>query len=258
MISACTFLRPWFASAVSVLAACAAFAAPPKPQPLQAVTLLLLNDTQRSDDTDTSSCSLETSQGVVSVALSRGLPQGPFLRPASSQLELFLNQPTPLPPGQSSLPPGTPAFTRVPLASSPVDESWRNILVLVSIDNNGRVRRIMPIDQSLPSLSPGRIAVVNFADRNVALKIGRAESVIPAKGRIQMSATTASGRAETVLYQSALEINGQWQRVESYGLTIKPKWRQLALILPNGEGIQIVMLPPASDDPPEPPPAAPL
>jgi hypothetical protein len=196
-------------------------------------------------------------QGTNGVSMIVGGVAGPFFRDISPSLDLYDLVPAPVDPAKPRLPGAPPPKILRPLLRVNVPKDWRNVLLMVNADENGIVRSVLPLDQSLPNLPKGHLALVSFLDQPLQVALGDQKGEVPAKGRLLLPAKPGTGaRADMVMFVGALrQANGDLAVVASRKLSVNPTFRRLALLLPEPGGtVNVVMMSPASDDPVDPPP----
>ena len=222
--------------------------------PLQSVTFFLLGS---AVDPESSLPDVvfqfDDERGVNGVAMQPGGMAGPFLRPLHPEFHLFREERIPPP---ADAPPDTPhTVVRHPVHRVEIPVTWRNVFLLVHVNSaTGQVRSIVPLNQSADVLPEGHLALINYLDREVNVRLGDAGGDLAPGGRLLLPARRRSGpRGDMVLFLAgARDRNGEMQVIASRRISVNPNFRRLALLLPDTGGtLQIVVLPPAPEDPPD-------
>jgi hypothetical protein len=185
-----------------------------------------------------------TAKGVKELTLVPGMPSPTFTRKAGSKITIFQETP--------ASEPGKPPVV-VPLAEEPVPATWRNILVLVHLDEASDRLTLKPINQSFGALPPASVSFHNFTRLPLAIKLGASQGIAPPQGSVVLPVGLSGEAAEMVRIQVAAEIDGQAQVVSSATYALTPKDRRTILLAPGQSSrLRMSILDPAPPDPIDP------
>jgi hypothetical protein len=183
---------------------------------------------------------------VHDLALTPGKLAGPFLRSAEAMIQVYREQP-------SADPAKPPQIISV--AETTASASWRNIMVLVSLNEATGAVSLTPLDQSLATIPAGTIRFINLTKSALAVKVGKTQGTVPPQGHLGLPCGIAGDMAEMVAMRVAAEIEGQGRIVNSTSQALDRKDRRLALIYPGQiRAVQVLLLRPAPPDPVKPKP----
>ena len=185
-----------------------------------------------------------TAKGVKELTLVPGMPSPTFTRKAGSSITIFQEQP-------ASEPGKAPEI--VPLAEAAVEANWRNVLVLVHLDESTDRLTIKPINQSFGALPPASVNFYNFTRLPLAIKLGESQGIAPPQGCVALPVGLAGEASAMVRIQVAAEIDGQAKVVSSATYALTPKDRRTILLSPGQSSrLRMAILNPAPPDPVDP------
>ena len=165
-----------------------------------------------------------TAKGVKELTLIPGMPSPTFTLKASPKIAIFKEQPA----SDPSKPPEV-----VTLAEAEVSASWRNVLVLLHLNEaDGRIS-LHPINQSFDALPPASVSFHNFTRVPLAIKMGESQGIAEPLKSVVLPVGLPGDEAAMVRIQVAAEIDGQAQLLSSgtYGLGAKD--RRIILLDPG-------------------------
>lgn len=184
---------------------------------------------------------------VHDLELTPGKLAGPFLRAAGPKIEVYREEPSADPAKPPEL---------VSVAQTTAGASWRNIMVLVSLNEATGTVSLTALDQSLATIPEGTIRFINLTTAPLAVKVGKAQGRVPPQGQLGLPCGIAGDMAEMVQVRVAAEIEGQGRILNSSNQALDRKDRRLALIYPGKiRAVQVLLLRPAPPDPVAPIPA---
>ena len=185
-----------------------------------------------------------TAKGVKELTLVPGMPSPTFSRKAGSSITIFQEQP-------ASEPGKTPEV--VPLAEAAVQANWRNVLVLVHLDESTDRLTIKSINQSFDALPPASVNFYNFTRLPLAIKLGEQHGIAPSQGSLVLPVGLSGDASEMVRIEVAAEIDGKVQVVSSATYALTPKDRRTILLAPGQSSrLRMAILNPAPADPVDP------
>jgi hypothetical protein len=185
-----------------------------------------------------------TAKGVKQLTLVPGMPSLTYTRKAGSKITIFEEKPA-NEPGK--------APEVVTLGEAPVPATWRNVLVLVHLDEATDRLTLKPINQSFGALPPASVSFHNFTRLPLAIKLGESQGIAPPQGSVVLPVGLSGETAEMVRIQVAAEIDGQAQIVSSATYALTPKDRRTILLAPGQSSrLRMSILDPAPPDPIDP------
>ena len=165
-----------------------------------------------------------TIKGVKEITIIPGMPSPTFTRKPSSKITIFKEQPA----SDPSKPPEV-----VTLAEAEVSTSWRNVLVLVHLNEaDGRIS-IHLINQSFDALPPASVSFHNFTRVPFAIKMGEGQGVVKPLQCLVLPVGLPGDEAAMVRIQVAAEIDGQAQLLSSGTYGLGAKERRIVLLAPG-------------------------
>ena len=185
-----------------------------------------------------------TAKGVKAVTLQPGTPSPTFIRKAGSTITLFKETP--------ASEPGKPPEV-VSLAETTVTATWRNVLVLVHLDEATDRLTLKPINQSYEALPAASVSFYNLTRLPLAIKMGENQGIVAAQGNLVMPVAVTGEEPVMVRIQVAAEIDGKAQLLSSAAYALTPKDRRTILLAPGQSSrLRMSILDPAPPDPLDP------
>jgi hypothetical protein len=138
----------------------------------------------------------------------------------------------------------------IPVAETPVDPSWRNIMVLVALNESSGEVSLKTINQSLDSIPAGSISFINLMPCELAVKLGTTSGTLPKQGRLTLPTGLTGDAAAMVQLFVAAEIENEGRVINSTSQGLSPQDRRIALLYPGFlRPVQVMLLDPAPPDP---------
>ena len=178
---------------------------------------------------------------VHGLTLTPGLTKGPFTRKADGHILIYRERPSPGP----NQPPQI-----IPVAETTVDPAWRNIMVLVALNESSGAVTLKAINQSLDSIPAGSIRFINLMPCELAVKLGTNSGTLPMQGSLTLPTGLTGDAAAMVELFVAAEIENEGRVINSTSQGLSPKDRRIALLYPSFlRPVQVMLLDPAPPDP---------
>ncbi|MCS6243873.1 MAG: hypothetical protein H2172_08475 [Opitutus sp.] len=180
-------------------------------------------------------------QVTKDLTLTPGQTRGPFTRKAEGRILIYRERRSPDPTQPPQI---------IPVAETTVDPSWRNIIVLVALNESSGEVSLKAINQSLDSIPVGSISFINLMPCELAVKLGSSSGTIPLKGRLTLPTGLTGDAAAMVELLVAAEIENEGRVINSTSQGLSPKDRRVALLYPGFlRPVQVMLLDPAPPDP---------
>ena len=213
--------------------------------PLQLVTFCMIGGKEVAGQGDVAdkaaTFKFRTDRVVHDLHLNPGQTTAVFQRTAETQIQIYREQP--------DTDPAKPPL-KIPVAETTVEATWRNIMVLVALDEASGQIALKPINQNLDSVPKGEISFINLLNVPLALKLGGSNGLLPAKGHLNLALGLKGDEVQMIHLLVAAEIEGEGQLISSMSLPLDPKDRRLAIIYPSRlRPVQVMVLNPAPPDP---------